>query len=446
MREKSLISSALIAALLLTPTFSKENQEKESYLEECRAVGLTACPTPLDQNLPDPKEMLTWSQDERVIGFRNTYRAYEGDTFKPSKNVRSLPKSSQEMPPIEYMIEGETYNFDDYLQRQNVTGLMILKDGESVFEYYAKGNTDRTLWTSRSVAKSIVTLLIGVAIKEGKINSVDDLIVDYIPELKGSAWEDVTLKSLMQHTSGTKWNEDYKDPDSHFSHMTLCEATNDPYGCVFELVKGVEKVHKSGDVWSYNTGGAWLVGLLLERATGETIASYLESSIWQPFGMEHEGVWHALVQGEVNMGGHGFNATLRDWARVGQFVVENSEGRGDALPEDWIIQSTDWTKAEGSPTKATPEGQYGYQWWAVAIDPDLESGPKNSINDDALFWGLGIYGQALAINPKEQLVVAQWSVWEQAETPNSVYDEQRAFVNALTDALHRENDKEEHKE
>lgn len=405
---------------------------------ECTQLGLSSCPIPFDKNLPDPKKMLTWDQKTRVVGFRNTYRMYAGDVFKTlGATPYPLPKAQYEIPQLSYILNGEKLGLKDYLKNQSVTGLLILKKGEIVYEYYGNGNTSETLWTSRSVAKSVVSVLVGSAIKEGLIHSVDDPIVRYIPELKGSAWEHVTLHQLMQHTSGVAWNENYADPKSDFSQMTLCEATTDPYQCVFNLVKSVPAKSKPGEVWSYNTGGAWLVGLVLERASGMTIAEYLQNRIWSRYGMEHDGVWHALVKNKVNMGGHGFNASLRDWGRFGLLVSRNGllSPNEQILPQDWIKQSTTWTKAKGSVTSSAPNGQYGYQWWFNAIDPKENTSPKSTKTSDQTFWALGIFGQTIAINPAEELVVVQWSTWKQAEEPAYLYSEQAAFVNALSNAL-----------
>ena len=402
---------------------------------ECAKLGLSSCPQPFEKNMPNPKQMLTWNQETRVSGFRNTYRMYAGDVFSPKgATPYALPKAQYKMPAIEYTLNGKKQNLDTYLKNQNATGLLVLKKGEIVYEYYGSGNTPTTLWTSRSVAKSVVTVLMGVAVKEGLIQSVQDPIIRYIPELKGSAWEKVTLHQLMQHTSGVVWNEDYADPKSDFSQMTLCEATSDPYQCVFNLVKSVPARSKPGETWAYNTGGAWLVGLVLERASGMTIAQYLQSRIWSRYGMEQEGVWHALVKDKVDMGGHGFNATLRDWGRVGLLVSQNGKMKNgeQILPDNWLKQSTDWTTAAGSITPATPNGQYGYQWWFSGIDPKENTEPKTTPTSDETFWALGIFGQMIVINPAEQLVMVQWSTWEKAKPENG---EHVAFFNALSNAL-----------
>ena len=411
-----------------------------SQVNQCEAVGLSACPQPFDAVLPSAADMLTWDQGTRVIGFRNTYRLYKGDVFRTlGRKAYTLLPVSYKLPLLRYRMDGHAYRLDDYLRRQSVVGLLVLKDRRIVYEYYGGGNGDQTLWTSRSVAKSVVSILIGIAVKEGLIHSVADPITRYLPELKGTAWEGVTLRNLLQHTSGVTWNEHYADPSSDFARLTRCEAGPAAYQCVLQLVRTVKREPgvKPGDQWSYNTGGAWLVGRVLEQATGMTIAKFLETRLWSRFAMERDGVWEALLPGQTDMGGHGFNASLRDWGRFSLFVADGGRlaSGEELLPSDWIAQSVTWTKAKGSVTAATPDGQYGYQWWFGGIDPQRRDTDNVVQTVRDTFWAEGIYGQAIAINPTEKLVMVQWSTWQQAETPASLYDEQVLFFNALVHAL-----------
>ncbi len=411
-----------------------------SDLAQCESIGLSACPQPFDEILPPAEDMLSWDQPSRVIGFRNTYRLYQGDVFRTlGGKVFPLPAALYKMPAVRYHMDGQTYRLADYLRRQNVTGLLILKNARVVYEYYGSGNSSETLWTSRSVAKSVVSILVGMAIKEGLIGSVADPVSRYLPELKGSAWDGVTLRDLLQHTSGVDWNENYADPTSEFAHLTLCEASPAPYPCVWRLISTLPRTPgmRPGEVWSYNTGGAWLVGRVLEKAAGMTIARYLETRLWSKFAMQSDGVWEALVKGQVDMGGHGFNATLRDWGRFALFVAAGGKlaSGEELLPSDWIAQSVAWSKAKGSVTPATPDGQYGYQWWFNGVDPSRRDVSNAMRTARQSFWAEGIYGQAVAINPIEKLVMVQWSTWKQAETPASLYDEQALFFNALAQAL-----------
>jgi CubicO group peptidase (beta-lactamase class C family) len=433
-----LVAAALIAAAGARAATAGER----TAAAQCRSIGLSSCPLPFDATLPAARDMLTWDRQRRVIGFRNTYRLYQADVFHTLGGTPfPLPPAAASLPAVRYTMDGRSLGLQDYLRRQSVTGLLVLKDGRVAYEYYGSGNTDTTLWTSRSVAKSVVSILVGIAIREKFIASVSDPVTRYLPELKGSDWEGVTLRDLLQHVSGMAWNEHYADPNSDFAQLTRCEAAPDAYACVFQLIRSRKRQPgvKPGELWSYNTGGAWLVGRVLEKATGMTLAHYLETRLWSRFAMEHDGVWEALVKDQVDMGGHGFNATLRDWGRFALFVANGgvlADGER-LLPDDWLAQSVAWTRATGSVTPATPDGQYGYQWWYGGVDPARRATHDAAATSRQTFWAEGIYGQAIAIDPPQRLIMVQWSTWQQAETPASLYDEQALFFNALARGLAR---------
>lgn len=429
---KNKTNRTLLAALIVSSLLSP------AAMAACNGTVLDTCPAPFDTKLPDAHTMLTWSQADRVVGFRNDYRNYAGDVFHHG-NASPLLVAEIPLTDARYQVNGKTYDLHDYLKRQNVSGMLVLKNGHVAYKYLGEGNTDSTLWTSRSVGKSVVSALVGVAIKEGKIHSLDDLITQYEPDLKGTAWDGVTLRQLITHTSGVAWNEDYTNPGSDFAKLTEGEAKPGTYDCVRTLVKGLHRAHPAGENWSYSSGGAWLLGDVLERATGMTLAAYLEKSIWQPYGMASDGVWHAYSKGQHDVGAHGFNATLEDWGRFGQFILHNGTlpGGKQILPEGWVKQSSDWTQAKGSVSAAHPKGLYGYQWWnnevpvnATHVAPKVDNSLKGSL------WALGIFGQMIMVNQKENLVIVQWSTWPQAEPSFSAQPlEASLMFSAIANAL-----------
>lgn len=385
--------------------------------QACGGVRLDTCPTPFDKTLPAAKEMLTWNRADRVIGFRNDYRNYAGDVFHHGASA-ALQQADKPLTNVSYTVNGHTWNLQDYLKRQDVTGFLVLKEGKIAYKYLGAGNSDTTLWTSRSVGKAVVSTLVGIAIQQGKIRSLDDLVTDYEPDLKGTAWDGVTLRQLIQHTSGVEWNEDYTNPQSHFARLTQCEAHPGAYDCVRKIVASLKRAHPAGEQWSYSSGGAWLLGDIVERATGMPLAAWLEQTLWRPGGMAHDGVWHAYQQGKHDVGAHGFNATLEDWGRFGEFVARDGRlANGKALvPDGWFDMASAWTQAQKSVSAAHPEGIYGFQWWNNAIpanaknvEPTAQQGLKDSL------WALGIYGQVIMVNRAEHLVIVQWSTWPQAE-------------------------------
>jgi len=429
---KNKTNRTLLAALIVSSLLSP------AAMAACNGTVLDTCPAPFDTKLPDAHTMLTWSQADRVVGFRNDYRNYAGDVFHHG-NASPLLAAEKPLTDARYQVNGKTYDLHDYLKRQNVSGMLVLKNGHVAYKYLGEGNTDSTLWTSRSVGKSVVSALVGVAIKEGKIHSLDDLITQYEPDLKGTAWDGVTLRQLITHTSGVAWNEDYTNPGSDFAKLTECEAKPGTYDCVRTLVKGLHRALPAGENWSYSSGGAGLLGDVLERATGMTLAAYLEKSIWQPYGMASDGVWHAYSKGQHDVGAHGFNATLEDWGRFGQFILHNGTlpGGKQILPEGWVKQSSDWTQAKGSVSAAHPNGLYGYQWWnnevpvnATHVAPKVDNSLKGSL------WALGIFGQMIMVNQKENLVIVQWSTWPQAEPSFSAQPlEASLMFSAIANAL-----------
>ncbi|MUL46462.1 serine hydrolase [Mycobacterium sp. CBMA293] len=395
-------------------------------------IGVMTAPSPHDERLPDPKDMLTWSQAERVIGFRNNYRMYAGSVFR-SGTPRPLQVAATPLTDVTYRFDGQTYHLADYLEHQDATGLLVLKDGQVVCEYLGNGNTAETLWTSRSVAKSVVSTLVGVAAHEGAIASLDDPLTRYDSTLAGTAWDGVSVRQLMQHTSGVQWNEDYTDPGSEFSAMTRYEAGAEVYPAVSNLVRNLKRGNgiEPGQVWSYNSGGAWLLGDLLEKAVGMPLSRYLEQKIWIPCGMAADGVWHSYEGHDT--GAHGFNATLGDWGRFGLFVLNDGilPGGEKILPHGWVGDASDWSAVSASPEHRS--GAYGYQWWNNELPVDSE---MPSAGDSECLWALGIFGQMLAINRSENIVMVQWSTWPMAEPSFSAQPAEAAVMfEAFTTAL-----------
>lgn len=172
---------------------------------DCPVAQLSVCPATLDTQLPNVKDMLIWGLRcgrgrqrvvSRVIGFCSDYRSYPRDVFKAGEAV-PIPRDNKDLSAVSYQYQGQNYPLADYLKRNSVTGMMVIKEGKIVWDYYGSGNTNTTLWTSRSVGKSAISTLGGVALKEGKIASLDDEIVKYNPDVCGTAWEHVTARQLM---------------------------------------------------------------------------------------------------------------------------------------------------------------------------------------------------------------------------------------------------------
>lgn len=326
----------------------------------------------------DPERFLFWEPAEKVAGFRNIASIFPTRRIEAGGEVLPLPDSETPVTGLTYAFEGERLNIDDYLLRGHVVGLIAVQDGEVVLERYAAGNDATSPWVSFSVAKSVVSMLAGAAVLDGYIASVDEPVTAYLPRLKGSAYDDVTVANLLQMASGVQWNEDYADPGSDVNSM--------PFSLVglYGMLAGKARVGAAGEVFNYNTAETNLVGALVRSAIGNNLATYLSHRIWRPFGMEADADWMTHGPGGGELGGCCINATLRDYARIGLFALADgvlADGTR-VLPEGWMQAST--AASEGTE-------EYGYLWWLW---------PQGQ------YRALGIFGQTIAVYPDRNLVVA----------------------------------------
>ena len=450
--------------------------------------------------LPEIGKLFSWTVSEKVLGFSHSADIMATDPFMASGHAKALPRASSDVVArvnaLAYQYgknpDGTTKQnntMDDYMVRNQVTGLLIIKDGAIVTERYAMGLDERTVWDSKSAGKSVVSTLMGAAVKDGLIKSLEDPVERYVPEMAGTAYEGVTLQNLLRMASGVKWNENYLDPTSDIDIDVACMASR-VANCTLNHLKTLPHARRfrigpqipQGKVWHYSTGDAFISGLVVQRATGMSLAKYLQLKIWQPFGMEADGVWWLDAPGGVGSGGGGFNATLRDYGRFGLFVLNNgvlADGTR-VLPDSWMRDATTWTEAAVIP-KVAPYGVYGYMWWHYPAHDDQLNDPGPLLtgiaaplpnttvgmgkpaaerektmtaalgrDGDAADWtfsAVGVYGQMIAVNPRENLVVVQWAVWDKPSPSccnkssplfdaRDQYDERAVFVNAVTKALH----------
>ncbi len=271
----------------------------------------------------------------------------------------------------------------------------MIKNGKITFETYQLGNTEHTRWMSMSVVKSITATLIGAAIKDGHIQSVDDPITRYLPQLSGSAYDGVSVRNLLQMTSGVKWDETYTDPKSDRRRMLDVQQAQQPGG-VLALTARLPRAAMPGTRWNYSTGETHVAGALLRAAVGKPLADYLSDRIWAKLGMESDATWWLESAGGLEVGGSGLSATLRDYGRFGLFLIDDGKAGGDQiLPEDWVKEARSPKIVDGRSV------DYGYMLWPI---PNA----SGTIHEGA-FEARGIFGQHIYINPMEKVVVVVWS-------------------------------------
>ena len=358
--------------------------------------------------LPTDRDVLSWKQSQREAAFRAM------DRMPVLAKASSVTASPTPLP----LPAGKTLEIpgiDEYLRQQNTVGLVILQDGRVRFERYGLGFDAAGRWTSFSVAKSFTSTLVGAAIQDGHIKSLEDKVSAYLPGLRGSAYDDVTVRQLLTMSSGVRWNEDYEDPEAdvaQFNNATP-EAGMD---ATVSYLRKLPRAHPPGELWNYNTGETNLIGVLVSAATGKPLAQYLQEKIWHPAGMESQATW-LLGRTGNEIAGCCLQASTRDFARFGLFVLANGAAGGQqVVPPDWFAQATRKQKDIGDPGRG-----YGFQWWTY---------------DDGSVAAQGIFGQGIYIDPQRRLVIASNSNWTRASLgPESKAREAfYAQVRALIDA------------
>jgi CubicO group peptidase (beta-lactamase class C family) len=352
-------------------------------------------------------DVLFWSQAEREAAFRSMERHYASNRVP-----HGLPRPLANGEPLHVVLPGGQ-TLDDYMARHHVAGLMVLQDGAIRLERYALGAGPHTRWTSFSVAKSFTSTLVGAALREGAIHSLDDPLVRYVPELAAGAYRDVTVRQLLEMTSGVRWNEDYSDPQSDVARMY--EGARAPgVPLIVSAMARLPRAYPPGTHWSYNTGETDLLGIVVTRATGRTLASYLSQVIWKPYGMAEDALWLKDDVDGTEAGGSGVSATVADYARFGQFLLDGGQVHGKpVLADGWLHDATRSHASIGAPGRG-----YGYQWWTW---------------DDGAFAGLGIFGQVLFIDPAQRLVIVQAAAWPVASSTDEA-SARATFIDAVRQA------------
>ena len=325
--------------------------------------------------------ILTWPADQRerylaaLDSFFLTRTVMAGPRAHPlgrGRPLRALETGGPRAPDL-----------DRFVSSQRVRGILVLQDGKVRLERYAPPHGPATRWNSFSIAKSITSTLVGAAVKDGDIESLDHPVTRYVKALRGSAYDEVTVRQLLTMTSGVKWNEDYTDVNSDVARM-YAQPPDPGFDMTVSYVRKMPREAPPGTKWVYKTSETNLVGVLVAAATGKPLADYLSEKIWRPYGMERDAEWMVDDVGH-EQGGCCLAVTLRDYGRFGQFILDGARVDGRPIvPGTWLADATRTQVSTGEGTG------YGYQWWTRA---------------DGTFEARGIYGQTLHIDPARRLVV-----------------------------------------
>ncbi|MGN6327669.1 MAG: serine hydrolase domain-containing protein [Rhodanobacter sp.] len=366
------------------------------------AAAAPAAPTIGQQR----EQVLFWPQAQREAQFRRMAKVFPSDIAPRGMHVH-------ELPPGKPLSLGAT-SLANYMDQHHLAGVMVLQHGRVRLERYALGFGPQQRWESFSVAKSVTSTLLGIALQRGDIHSLHDTLGAYIPELRDSAYADVTVQQLLTMTSGVQWNEDYADPKSDVAQMYL-GACVDGQAHVLSYLRKQPRQWPAGTHWNYNTAETDLLGILVQRATRRSLAAYLSQTIWKPYGMASDATWIRDECDGSDTGGSGLSATLGDYARLGQFMLDG--GRIDGKP----VIAAAWLEGalQRQASVDAPDRGYGYLWWT---------------DTDGSYAAIGIFGQMIYVDPARQLVIAQVGAWPQA-TSDALVAARRAFVVAVKRAV-----------
>lgn len=329
-------------------------------------------------------EILFWNQAQRDANFPHMEALFPGHVVKAGGRVRALPAGQ----PLTIAAA----DVDAFMAAQNVAGLIVVQDGKVRLERYARGYDAKGRYTSFSVAKSFTSTLVGAAIRDGYIRSVDEPVTRYIPDLAGSGYDGVTIAQLLTMTSGVKWDENYFNPNSDVARMYAKPAPAGVDPTVFYM-RTLPRESAPGSKWVYKTGETNLIGVLVTRATKKPLANYLSEKLWRPLGFESDAFWMIDPSGQ-EVSGCCLSVSLRDYARMGLVALEG--GRG-VVPANWFAEATA-AKAE----TGRPGYGYGYQWWTYP---------------EGRFGAQGIFGQSILVDPARRIVIAMSSAWPRATDP-----------------------------
>ena len=336
-----------------------------------------------------------YDKDKIVYNFVNMNKIFPSRNIDASINPKPLKRNIKSLPET-FIYEGEEKNLEQYLDYFWSDGMLVLHNDEIVYENYWLGNNESKKHISWSVAKSLISALVGIAIEERLIDSVNDPVTKYLDDFKGTGYEDVSIKDILQMSTGVLFNEDYADYNSDINRFGRAIATGTS---MRDFSKTLTREREPGTYMHYVSINTQVLGFLLQKVTNKTISEYLYEKIWDPLGME-DSAYFILddVNDELALGG--LNATLRDYAKFGLLYLQKGRWDNDQIiSEKWIEDSH---KTDGDhlipgvrSTSSNPWG-YGYQWWVPGF-PDTD------------FTASGVYNQYIYIDPISKIVIAKTS-------------------------------------
>jgi len=359
----SLTASALFAA----------DATNSGYPHESEAIGTV-------RQVYDGRLM----PDIQINTFRNIQRLFPTRLVKRGAVVTDFSRAEKSLEDFSFTLDGRVYDIFDVLALNRVAAMMVVKDDSVVFERYFMGNTHETRWMSMSLVKTITVMLIGAAIEDGFISNIQDPITNYLPIFENTSYASVTVEDIIAMTSGVDWNEPYTDPASDRRRMLEAQLGQEP-NAILTLMGDLATHSDPGTRWNYSTGETHIAGALVHAATGKWAAEYLSEKLWGPLGMESDATWWLESEDGLEVGGSGLSATLRDYTRFGQFLLNQGTIDGHrVVPAGFVERAGSRTVIDGHSV------DYGYGLWPLHGNT---------------YAAIGIFGQYIFVDPDQDLVV-----------------------------------------
>ncbi len=307
--------------------------------------------------------------ENRIIEKGKTPQAWQ---FSSSYNVKPLPDSSEV-----------------YHNKLESVAFIIVKNDSIVYEKYWKDYNEKSLTNSFSIAKSILNILVGVALKEGKIKSLDQKISDFIPEFKVGKKNKVSIRDLLNMSSGLSWDESYSNPFS--------KTTEAYYGTnLNKLVIEQESIEEPNKIFRYLSGNSQLISIILKTATGKSISEYAQEKLWNPIGAEQNALWCIDAKDGDEKAYCCFNSNARDFSRLGKLYLNQGSWDGYQIVDTSFVKASITPNGTFDPLTNQKNDFYGLHWWVLPNYKGLN-----------IFYARGILGQYVVVIPSKKLIITR---------------------------------------
>ena len=360
----------------------------------------------------------------KIGNFTNMERIFWPRGITGAAQARTLTRSSEPFP-LTYEYDGNTYTIEDMLSRQRITGLLVLKGDTIMYEKYQYERSAADKFASFSIAKTVVALLVGIGLEDGRIASLEDRATRYAPDLRDTAFASASIRDLLRLSSGARWSDKVVAGQA----TDIAQLTADTYyrrgkGGASSLRRVRDAAAPPGTMFNYSSADTFALGLVLRGAIGRDLAAYAAEKLWQPLGAESAASWLTDSSG-AEAAYCCINARLRDYGRLGLLLAHDGEAGGrQVVPREFLLDATDAARQPEylKPRRATPFFGYGYHVWLYPFRTRT-------------FQARGLFGQELIVQPSSRIVVVMTSALRTPDTPSEIFVERSHFVGSILKAL-----------